>query len=103
MPYIIIFTKFPTNSVEKVAQRYLELLQKYPIPDYIKRLVPAATAASMEGHKSINVDEVKKKDLGDAMEYTTQFMIGFRDIEGYEYEIKVFVTVAEGLRYIGMG
>jgi hypothetical protein len=103
MPYIFTFTKFPTKAVEKVAQRYLELLQKYPLPDYIKRIVPAATQATLKGHTSINVDEIKKEKLGDALEYNIQFMIGFRDIEGFEYEIKVFVTISEGLKYIGMG
>ena len=103
MPYIITFCTYKPNLGEKVAERYLKLLQKLPVPNYIKRLVPAASAASEKGIEVINVDEVKRDKLGDAIDYAGKFMIEFRDIEGFRWETKVFSTVAEGLSYIGMG
>ena len=92
---------FPVNP--KVAQRYLENLQKYPIPSFMKRLVPAANNATKDGIEILNIDEVKPKDLGEAFEYINVFMSHLEDIEGLNWSLRVFSTVAEGLKRIGMG
>ncbi len=103
MPYILVNSWYPPHLADKVAKRYLELLQKNPIPDYVKRLIPAASRATIDGINVMNVDEVKKDKLGDAYEYAVKFMLGFRDIEGFRYEIVTLTTVADALKFIGMG
>ena len=103
MPYVIITSWYPAHLAKTVAQRYLEALQKLPVPSTIKRLVPAASTSTKEGIIVINVDEVKREDLGDVMDYAGKFMVEFHDIEGFRYETKVFSTVSEGLKNIGLG
>jgi predicted ester cyclase len=103
MPYLITYTWYPPALANNVAQRYLEVLQKYPIPSYIKRLVPAANSSGKDGLEALNIDEVKEADLGKAMTYMTTAMVEFRDIEGFRYEIRIFLTVVEGLKLLGMG
>jgi len=102
MPYIVMFTWFPPSIVKTVAQRYLETLKKLPVPSIIKRLVPVATVATKDGIESMNVDEVKKEDLGEAMEYLSKFVMEFYDIEGFRCYIKSYSTISESLKYIGM-
>ena len=85
-----------------ISKRYLEVLQKYPTPSYIKRLVPAANSSGKDGVENINVDEVKEADVGKAITYLTTAMVEFRDIEGFRYEIRIFLTVIEGLKLVGM-
>ncbi len=96
-----MFTWFPPSIVETVAQRYLDTLQKFPVPKIIKRLVPAATAVTKKGIESINFDEVKTEDLGEAMEYTAKFAMEFYDIEGFRCYLKTYSTIQESLSYIG--
>jgi len=69
----------------------------------MKRLVPAANSATKDGIEILNVDEVKPKDLGEAFEYINVFMSHLEDIEGLNWSLRVFSTVAEGLKRIGMG
>ena len=94
---------YPPHLVTKVAQKYLDSLQKLPIPSTIKRVVPAASTSSPSGIIVLNVDEVKQEDLGAAMDYIGKFMIEFYEIEGFRYEAKVYSTISEGLQNIGMG
>ncbi|MFW9940555.1 MAG: hypothetical protein ACFFFT_05905 [Candidatus Thorarchaeota archaeon] len=103
MPYLISFVWYPLSQSDTVAQRYLEMLQKLPVISSIKRIVPAATAATKEGIEAIVVDEVKREDLGEANDYLSRFLIEFRDIEGFNFHIRSFSTVSEALAYVGMG
>ncbi len=103
MPLIIVRSSYPPHLANQVAQRYLEMLQKMPVPDYVKRLVPAASTSSEKGIEVLNVDEIKKDKLGEAVEYASKFMLGFRDIEGFNWSIETWATISEALSYIGMG
>ncbi|NVM34600.1 MAG: hypothetical protein HWN81_03330 [Candidatus Lokiarchaeota archaeon] len=49
------------------------------------------------------IDEVKRKDLGEALEYIGKFFVEFRDIEGLKYQAKVFNTLNEAMSLIGKG
>jgi hypothetical protein len=86
---------------DKVAQRYLETLQKYPIISEIKRVVPAAVATTKEGIEVFIVDEVKRDDVGKANDYLAKFLVAFRDIEGFNYQIRSLSTLSEAMAYIG--
>ena len=95
--------RYPPHLAPKVAQKYLDTLQKLPIPSTVKRVVPAASTSSQNGIQVLNVDEVKQEDLGAVMDYAVKFMVEFIEIEGFRYEIKVYSTVSESLQAIGMG
>jgi len=103
MPYIISFVWYPLSQANTVSQKYLEMLQKLPVISSIKRIVPAAVAATKEGIEVMVVDEVKREDVGEAQDYLSKFLIEFRDIEGFSFHIRSFSTISEALGYIGMG
>jgi len=103
MPYIISFLWFPPHLSNATAQRYLETLQKYPLISNIKRVIPAAIASNKEGVEVMVVDEVKGKDLGEAMDYIAKFLVEYRDIEGLRYQSRVFNTLNEAMGLIGKG
>ncbi len=100
MPYVVSFTWYPPSLANTVAQRYLETLQKYPIISSIKRIVPAAVSSTKEGIEVFIVDEVKREDLGDVLDYAGKFMVEFYEIEGFRYEINVYSTISEALKNI---
>jgi hypothetical protein len=93
---------YPPSQSNTVAKRYLETLQKYPVISSIKRLVPGAVAGTKDGVESIIVDEVKREDVGEALEYIGKFLVEFRDIEGIRHQVRIFGTVSEAMSYIGM-
>ncbi len=101
MPYVISFSWYPPSLANTVAQRYLETLQKYPLISSIKRVVPAAVSSTKEGLEVFLVDEVKQEDVGEALDYAGKFLVEFFDIEGFRYQIKVYNTLNEAMRYIG--
>ena len=101
LPYAVSFTWYPPSASDKVAKRYLETLQKYPVISSIKRLVPAAVSSTKEGIEAFVVDEVKRENMGEALDYLANFLVQFRDIEGFRYQTRTFSTVTEALAYIG--
>ena len=103
MPYIVVFCTYPPSLANKVAEKYLKVLQKYPVPSYMKRPVPAASYVTEDGIKVINVDDVKEEDLGKGMDYLGKAMLEFRDIEEFRWDIRVISTISEALKNIGMG
>ena len=103
MPIIITLCWYPPNLADELAKRYLEQIQKNPVPDVIKRLVVPCSTSGPEGIEVVTVDEVKSKDMGAAWEYLDKFLIGFRDVEGFRWQRTVYNTITEALKLIGMG
>ncbi len=101
LPYVVSFSWYPPSASDIVAKRYLETLQKYPVISSIKRLVPAAVTATKEGIEAFIVDEAKREDMGEALDYAARFLVEFRDIEGFRYQIRTFSTITEAMEYIG--
>ncbi len=102
MPYIIIFTWYPPSQANNVAKKYLKTLQKLPIPSIVKRVVPASVSSDREGIEVMVIDEVKREDLGEALDYASKFIVEFWDIEGFRYQIKVSTALQDAMKYIGM-
>lgn len=101
MPYIVSYLWFPPHLSNSAAQRYLETVQKYPLISSLKRLIPAAIASDKEGVEVMAIDEVKRNDLGEALEYLGKFLVEFRNIEGLRYQVRIFNTLNEAMSLIG--
>jgi hypothetical protein len=103
MPYIISYLWFPPHLSDTAAERYLKTIQKYPLIPSIKRLIPAAISSDREGIEVLVIDEVKRKDLGEALEYTGKFIVEFRNIKGLRYQTKTVNTLSEAMGLVGKG
>ena len=101
MPYIITTLWFPPHLSDAAAQRYLETIQKLPLIPIIKRPIPGAITSDKEGITTMVIDEVKRKDLGEAMEYIGKFVVEFRNIEGLRYQVKTVNTLSEAMTLVG--
>jgi hypothetical protein len=104
MPYIITRVWYPPAKADEVGKKYLEVLEKYPPDESLaKTIVPAAVGSTKEGLEALLISEVERQKVGDALERETIFMVEFRNIEGFNYEIKTWSTAAEALQRIGLG
>ena len=104
MPYIITHCWYPNHLADEVAKKYLETMEKYPPDESLsKTIVPAAVSSDRKGIKTITISEVERPKLGEALERDYLFMAEFRNINGFRYETKIWSTVEDALKYIGMG
>ena len=104
MPYIIIRTWYPTSKVDEVVKKYLEVMKKYPPDESLaKTIVQSATSSTKDGIETLTVSETVNEKLGDALNLSSRRLVEFRDIEGYNFEIKPWFTVEEALKIAGVG
>jgi hypothetical protein len=104
MPYIITRCWYPPSKSDETAKKYLEILEKHPFDESLgKQVVPVAVTVSKDGFETLMIVEVEIPKVGDALEWAKRFMIEFRTVEGFNYEVKTWSTAAEGLARIGMG
>ena len=103
MPYIITTSLYPSHKASEVAERYLEAMSKYPPDENVgTEVVPAAVKAVHEGIKVTGIVEAKEGKLEEALNRTSNMMVMFQSIEGFEYTTEIHYKVEEALALIGM-
>jgi len=104
MPYLITFTKWPSDKSAEVIKKAIEATKKFPPDESLgESLVPGnALKSTKEGAKAISVFNVSKGKLEEA--YLLSQAIGnfyAMSIAGFEYTIEVWSTVEEAYSSIG--
>ena len=103
MPYIVSFVKYSSHRGPKIAQKYLEYLQKFPPDDSLGELIiPSAIKITDEGIRVLSVSRVKKGKFEEAWKLAFDQRAFFLDVEGYEGSIEVWATIGEALAAVGM-
>ena len=104
MPSIITRCWYPHHLADVVAKKYLEVMEKNPPDETIsKTIIPAAVTSSKDGLETLTIDEVERPKVGQALNRDALIMAEFRNIEGFNYEIKSWAKVEEALESIGLG
>ena len=104
MPSIITRCWYPHHLADVVAKKYLEVMEKNPPDETIsKTIIPAAVTSSKDGLETLTIDEVERPKVGEALNRDALIMAEFRNIEGFNYEIKSWAKVEEALESIGLG
>ena len=103
MPYLIMTSRYPSDKVPAVVERYLEILAKYPHDESLsEEVVPVAVKSTHEGIKSFSISDVKEGKLDAAYARAVNSMAMFQSVEGFEYTIEVYSKVDEARATIGM-
>lgn len=101
--YIITTSVYPNEKTKEVGEMYLKCMTKYPDDKSISTpLIPAAVRGTPKGIKVINAYEVKKGKFEEAHAIAVNRLVMFRDIPGFRYSIKTFLSVEEAMTAIGM-
>jgi len=104
MPYLITQTWFPLSKADEVGKKYLEVLEKFPPDESLgKDLIPSAVTSDQNGLTSVSILEVKQDKMFDAFDRAAKSILEFRTIEGYNYNIRFWLTAEEALESIGLG
>jgi hypothetical protein len=104
MPYLISFTKWPSDKTVEVIKKVIESNKKFPPDESLgENLTPGnAIKGTKEGFKTISVLKVSKGKLEEA--YNRLQAIGnfyAMAIEGWEYQIEVWANSEEAYASIG--
>ena len=103
MPYLVSNVKYPSHIAAKVAQKYFEVLQKFPDDDSIAEvIIRSAVKVTEDGIRVLGVTRVKEGKFEEAWNQSMESRAAFLDLEGYEASIEVWATIEEALRTIGM-
>ncbi len=103
MPYLIGFTKWPTDKTAEMVKKAIEVVKKYPEDRSLGELVvPDAFKGGLEGMRAITITEVKKGKLEEAITRTREMVMMYAtSVEGFEYSIEVWATQVEAWSSIG--
>ena len=104
MPYLILFTKWPSDKSVEVMKKAIESNKKFPPDESLgEDLTPGnAIKSTIEGAKGISVLKVSKGKL-EAAYFRSQSIANLfaMAIAGFEYTIEVWSTVEEAYSSIG--
>ena len=104
MPYIVVHSWYPPHIGEEVVKKYMEAMEKYPEEERLgDPTVPVAVSSTVNGIECLSISNIKPNMLEEALERTNNTMAMFNSIPDYRHETKVWMTLEEGLKSIGMG
>ena len=102
MPYLVVFTRWPSDKVPEVVKKSIEVTRKFPEDTSLgEAIVPNAIKGSMEGMRTLSVTEVKKGKLEDAIDRAVAMLVMYQSVEGFEYSLEIWRTVEEAYAAIG--
>ena len=90
---------YPPAATREVTKRYLTA----PIlPEYIVKKGPYISADISGGMHSITYYELANNRLADGMKAVAESLSVYADIPGYNYELKPYFELEEGLGILGL-
>jgi len=103
MPYLVATSIYPSAKATEVAEKYLEVLAKFPHDESLgTTLVPVAMKSTHQGIRTFGVTEILDGKLDASYKRDANMMAMFNDIEGFSYTNEVYMTLEEAMSTIGM-
>ncbi|MHA2182487.1 MAG: hypothetical protein ACXAAH_13790 [Promethearchaeota archaeon] len=102
MPYLVVFTCWPSDKIPEMVKKAIEVAQKFPPDDSLgEQVVPNAINGKLDGMKSLAVTLVKEGKLEETIARAGQIVNIYATIPGFEYSIEVWSTPLEAYAAIG--
>ena len=102
MVLIVITALFPHDKANDVAKKYIAISKKYPPDPSLGKDLTTALKVTKEGIKSLFVGEVAKGKVEKYFARATKIQQEYASIEGFRYEIEMFMDLVEALAVVGM-
>ena len=103
MVFIVIQAWYPAKVAPLVAQKYIEVMQKYPPDDSLGKMVLAPiTAPTKDGIHVIMAWKCKDGKERESLMTLAKTQLMYADIEGYKWSMDTYVDVFEAYSIIGM-
>jgi len=102
MGYLVVRTRWPSESTPEVLKMAIENVKKYPADDSLgEAVVPNAISAGLKGYKTFSVTLYKEGKLEELQRRLMASMTMYAPIHGFEYKFETWATVEEAYGAIG--
>ena len=102
MPIIIATSSYPSHKQNEVVKKYLEVNPKYPPDEALGELLAQPISTGPNGITVMSIFRVKEGQFEAAYTRVGTQLYEYKDIEGYEYEIRVWATFQEATAMAGL-
>ncbi len=103
MPNIFVTGYYPTHKIAEVVKKFFETRKKFPPSEFPGELLVDATSTSTErGIETVEIYNTSEENFGKATKWLTKSLVPYQLIEGFEYTVRNYTTLEEGLESIGM-
>ena len=103
MVFVVVQSWYPAKVVQLVAQKYIEVMQKYPPNESSGEMVLAPIqTATKDGIHVIMAWECKDDKIKQSLMALAKAQFMYADIEGYQWSMDTYVDVIEAYSIIGM-
>jgi hypothetical protein len=96
--HILVIDTFPLKSAVETGKRFLEA---EPLPDYIKRLGVFLEYGG-KGITGYDLFEIEAGHEDEAIKVLTKHYTVYKDVEGFELQMKVVLTAVDALPMVGL-
>ncbi|EMS79829.1 MULTISPECIES: hypothetical protein [Desulfotignum] len=90
---------YPPESTKEIAKRYLTAP---PLPDFITKKGPYISASKRTGMHSLTYYELDNSRLAEGLQAIGDSLAIYFGVPGYQYEIKPYFELEEGLSILGL-
>ena len=102
MPYIINFTRWPSDAIPEVVKKAIDATKKFPPDESLgESVVPNAIKGTLDGVRTISVTLVKEGKLEEALARSMAIANMYATIPGFEYSIETWATIEEAYASVG--
>ncbi|MFX0030901.1 MAG: hypothetical protein ACFE8B_16930 [Candidatus Hermodarchaeota archaeon] len=103
MVIIVTTSNVPYGKEKELAEKYLEVLKKYPLDRSLEKpILRLAARASKKGNKIISITEVKEGKYEELIKRIVKMNLAYSKVEGFYYKIETYLSGAEALPMIGL-
>ena len=103
---VIVMTTIwmPHAKAPETGKMFIEASKKFPEDKSLsKSLLNNAVAATKEGYKVLNADEIKEGKLKEYFAHLNKILLFMAsNIDGYKYEIEVMSSIVEAMDILGL-
>lgn len=96
---IVSNVTYPPESTREIAKRYLTAP---PLPDFITKKGPYISASKRTGMHSLTYYELDNSRMAEGLQAIGDSLAIYFGVPGYQYEIKPYFELEEGLSILGL-
>lgn len=102
MVLIMVTAWIPPDKIAEAAEKYMQVIQKYPQAPFEKPLVEAASRSTKDGIEVVSIGEIERGKYEEALELALKRNAEYYSIKGYRYRVDTLAKLEEALPTIGM-
>jgi hypothetical protein len=102
MVLLLITAWWPHDKANDVGRKYVELAKKYPPTPELGENLTTAIKVTKDGIKSVSIAQAVKGKVEEYISHLIKYQQEYAVIEGFRYELEMFMDVVEALAVVGM-